>query len=296
MAASILVTGGGGQIGQELLRLRWPHELPLAAPDRATLDISLQSSVDAFFKRHELAAVINCAAYTAVDKAEDEIADAYAVNAYGPAWLASAARRVGIPMVHVSTDYVFGDGTGPRTVEDAAAPTSTYGASKLAGEIAIAAAMDRAVIVRTAWVVSPFRSNFLTTMLRLAENTEEIRVVADQKGCPTIAGDIALALQMIVLRMIKEPSAPTGTYHFVNDGEASWSDLAAAIMAVASEAGLPSARIVGIASDAYPTKVKRPADSRLDTSTLARDYGITPRAWQSAVRQVVQELAQTNQN
>lgn len=296
MAASILLTGGGGQIGQELLRLNWPHGLALIAPDRAELDISVRRSVDAFFMHHEIAAVINCAAYTAVDQAEDEIAMAYAVNANGPAWLASAARRAEVPLVHVSTDYVFGEGTGPRKIEDAAAPTSVYGASKLAGEISVAAAMDRAVIVRTAWLVSPFRSNFLTTMLRLAENAQEIRVVADQMGCPTVAGDLARALKLIVLRMIEEPCAPAGTYHFVNDGEASWSELATTIMAEARDAGLPNARIVEIPSEAFPTKVKRPRDSRLDKSILERDYGITPRTWQAAIKQVVRELAQTNGN
>ena len=238
------------------------------------------------------AAIINCAAYTAVDRAEDEPDTAYDVNARGAAWLARASRIADIPMVHVSTDYVFGAaGNGFRQELDPVSPSGVYGASKLAGEIAVAAACDRVVIMRTAWVVSPFRSNFVKTMLRLAADRDEIGVVGDQRGCPTGGRDIAGALATIALRMIDDPAAPTGIYHFVNAGEASWAELAEAVMREAQRHGLPSARIKPIATADFPTRAARPADSRLDVGRIGRDYGIFPRNWQAMITSTVAELA-----
>ena len=292
MARAVLITGAAGQVGQELALRRWPDDVVLLTPSRTELDISDRASVERYFAANEVAAVVNCAAYTAVDRAEDEIAEAYAANAFAPAWLASAARESDVPIIHVSTDYVFGGAAGrPRETGDEPAPTSVYGASKLAGEIAVRAATNRAVILRTAWVVSQFRSNFLKTMLNLAARMDEIGVVADQVGSPTAAGDIADALQTIVLRMMDDAAAPTGTYHFVNDGEASWADFASAIMEEAAVAGLPAARIRGVTSAEYPTRVTRPADSRLSTTSLRRDYGIAPRHWRDAARDVIGQVA-----
>ena len=293
MARTILVTGGAGQVGQELARHHWPDGVEACLPDRGALDITDRDAVEREVARLAPAAIINCAAFTAVDRAEDEPERAFAVNARGAGWLARAARIADIPMVHVSTDYVFGCGTGVRRDGDPVAPSGVYGASKLAGEIAAAAACDRLAIVRTAWVVSPFGTNFVKTMLRLAAEREEIDVVADQRGCPTGAGDIADVLATIALRMIDDPAAPLGLYHFVNAGEASWAEFAEAVMEEAKRHGLPQARIRPIATVDFPTRAERPADSRLDTSRIRQDYGIVPRDWRIMVAETVAELAQT---
>lgn len=289
---TILITGGQGQVGQELARFAWPDDIRLLLPSRAALDLTSADSVRAYVDEARPSAIINCAAYTAVDLAEDDADTAYAVNARGAGWLAHAAQRTGIPMVHVSTDYVFGAATGRMRLEqDSIGPSGVYGASKLAGEIAATAACDRLVVLRTAWVVSVFRANFVKTMLRLAEGRDEIAVVADQRGCPTGAGDIAQALATIALRMIDDANAPNGIYHFVNAGEASWAELAQATMREARAHGLPNARIREIASTDFPTRAARPSDSRLDTTRVTQDYGIAPRPWQQMVAGIVVELA-----
>lgn len=292
MARTILVTGGKGQVGQELARYTWPEGVDLLLPERATLDLSDRNSIERNVTKTHIAAIVNCAAYTAVDLAEDEPDAAYEVNARGVGWLARAARIADIPIVHLSTDYVFGSlSGGPHHEQDRVGPLGIYGASKLAGEIAATAACDRLVVVRTAWVVSPFRANFVKSMLRLATDRDEIGVVADQRGCPTGAGDIADALATIVLRMIGDPAAPTGIYHFVNAGEATWADLAEAVMVEADRQGIPRARIKRIATADFPTRAARPADSRLDISRIERDYGISPRDWQAMIASTVAELA-----
>ena len=289
---TLLVTGAAGQTGRELLRLPWPADVRLLAPSRSELDITCPDAVHSYVLAQRPSGIVNLAAYTAVDRAEDEIASAYAVNAFGPAALAAAARQVGAALVHVSTDYVFGFGVGRlRLPADEPAPTTVYGASKLAGEIAVRAACNRSVIVRTAWLVSPFGSNFLKTMLRLASERDEISVVADQRGCPTAAGDLAAVLQRIVLRLMEEPSAPTGTYHFVNEGEATWAELAAFIMAEAGRAGLPTARIKPVTSAEYPARAARPSDSRLSTETLLGEYGLSNRPWREAVSAIIHQIA-----
>lgn len=292
MARAILVTGGQGQVGQELARYAWPDDIELLLPTREVLNLGDPDSIERYVARTAPAAIVNCAAHTAVDRAEDEPDLAYEVNARGPGWLARAARIANIPMVHVSTDYVFGaSGIGFRKESDPVGPSGVYGASKLAGEIAAAAACDRLVILRTAWVVSSFRANFVKTMLRLAIDREEIGVVSDQRGCPTGAADIAAALAVIVQRMIDDPTAPTGTYHFVNAGEATWSELAEVVMVEAKRHDMPRARIKPIATADFPTRAARPADSRLDISRIRHDYGIAPRDWHAMIADTVAELA-----
>jgi dTDP-4-dehydrorhamnose reductase len=294
-ARTVLVTGSRGQVGLELSGLNWGDSVALLTPARDEFDIVDPGSIKSFLNAHPVDAIINCAAYTAVDRAEDEVVEAYAANGFGPARLAAEARRRDLPILHMSTDYVFGPGKGFRGEDDPVGPTSVYGASKLAGEMAVLAATDRAVILRTAWVVSAHRSNFLKTMLKLAARQSEIRVVSDQRGCPTAARDIAGALQTIMLRLLDDPDAPTGIFHFVNSGEATWAELAAAIMDEARARGLPAATIVPVASGEYPTKVKRPADSRLSAARLAGDYGIHPRPWRGAIAEIIEELAQEAQ-
>mgnify|MGYP000707550656 CR=1 FL=1 len=287
----ILVTGGAGQVGLELQRAAWPEGVVLHAPSRDELDLTSAASIQALFGKVPFAAVINSAAWTAVDKAETEVAGAFAANAGGPALLADVTRERDIPLVQVSTDYVFdGDKAEPYVESDPVAPIGIYGASKLAGEMAVRLGNPRSVVLRTAWVLSAHRANFLKTMLRLAADRPALRVVADQHGCPTSATDIAEALKTIVLRMIADEGAPTGVYHFVNAGEASWADLAREVFLLSAEVGGPSAQVEGIPSEHYPTPARRPKNSRLSTAKISADYGVQPRPWQTVVADIITEL------
>jgi len=293
---TILVTGGSGQVGLELLRQPWPAEVTVVAPGRDALDLTSRESIAAWFAGHTVDCIINPAAYTAVDLAEDNAGAAFLANAQGPAWLADIARERNIPLLHVSTDYVF-DGAldRPYREDDPVAPLGVYGASKLAGELAIRAGAPRHVILRTAWVISAQRNNFLKTMLRLAGERPELRVVADQHGCPTAAGDIAAVLRTIALAHLADAGAPCGTYHFVNAGSTTWHGLAKTIMATSAAHGGPNVPVIPIGSSEFPQKARRPANSRLDTSLLARDFGITPRPWQTVVDEIVGEVVAQQQ-
>ena len=288
----ILVTGGAGQVGLELLRAAWPHGVVLHAPSRAELDLTSEVSIRAAFEATPFAAVINAAAWTAVDKAESEVAAAFAANAIGPALLADVTRARGVPLIQVSTDYVFdGDKPGPYAEDDPVGPIGIYGASKLAGEMAVRLGNPRSVVLRTAWVLSAHRANFLKTMLRLAADRPALRVVDDQRGCPTSARDIAEALKTITLRMIGDPQAPGGVYHFVNSGEASWADLAREIFRLSRAQGGVHAEVEGIPSIEYPTPARRPRNSRLLTNRIVKDYAIHPRPWTEAVADIIAELS-----
>lgn len=287
----ILVTGGAGQVGRELCAVNWPSHVSLHAPSRAEMDLEDRDSVVSAFSRVPYAAVINSGAYTAVDAAETEVATAFAANAMGPALLSQLTRESGVPLVHVSTDYVFdGSKAGLYEETDPVGPLGVYGASKLAGELAVLAGNSRSLVLRTAWVQSVHRVNFLKTMLRLGAERPLVRVVNDQIGCPTSATDIAEALKTITLQMILDEHAPTGIYHFVNAGETSWAGLAREIFAASSKVGGASSEVTDIPSSEYPTPARRPANSRLATDKLSRHYGILPRAWQDAVSEIVEEL------
>jgi dTDP-4-dehydrorhamnose reductase len=289
----ILISGGAGQVGLELARVGWPHDVRLHMPTRTELDLSDADAVRTLFAATPFKAVINSGAYTAVDKAETEVAAAFAANAMGPAILAEVTRAAGIPLVQVSTDYVFdGSGEADYAETDPVGPLGVYGATKLAGELAVRTGNPRSVVMRTAWVLSPHRANFLKTMLRLATDRPVLRVVDDQTGCPTSAKDIAEALADITLRMIADPEAPTGIYHFVNAGSTSWAGLAREVFALSKARGGPEAQVEGITTAEYPTPARRPANSRLSTFKITRDYGIIPRPWQDAVAGIVAELHQ----
>lgn len=290
-ARPILITGGAGQVGLELQACAWPQGVVVHAPGRDELDLADPASVRAAFAKRPYAAVINSAAWTAVDKAEDAVADAFLANAQGPAVLAEVTRRAGVPLVQVSTDYVFdGSADRPYVESDPVGPLGVYGASKLAGELAVRSGNPRSVVLRTAWVLSVHRANFLKTMLRLAESRDRLGVVGDQIGCPTSARDIARALATITLRLMDDAEAPIGVYHFVNAGETSWAGLAREIFALSRARGGPAAEVDAITTDQYPTPAKRPANSRLDTTKLSRDYGVRPRDWREAVAEIVGEL------
>ncbi|NBW10300.1 MAG: dTDP-4-dehydrorhamnose reductase [Caulobacteraceae bacterium] len=288
----ILITGGAGQVGLELQAADWPAGVVLHAPTREQLDLGDIASVRAAFAATPFAAVINSGAYTAVDKAETEVAAAFAANAMGPAILAEVTRAAGVPLIQVSTDYVFdGSKDGVYVEGDPVGPLGVYGASKLAGELAVRSGNPRSVVLRTAWVLSVHRANFLKTMLRLAADRPGLRVVGDQSGCPTSARDIAATLKTIAFRMIDDPEAPTGVYQFVNAGETTWAGLATEIFALSGARGGPSATVEAITTADYPTPARRPGNSRLSTAKLTADYGVQPRSWQAAVAEIITELA-----
>ena len=289
---TIVVTGGAGQVGHELIQQPWPEDVTVLAPSREELDLADAASIKTWFAGRKIDCIINTAAYTAVDLAESNAGITFLVNAQGPAWLADVAQTRNIPLLHVSTDYVF-DGSldRPYVEDDPVAPLGVYGASKLAGEFAVRTGAARHVILRTAWVISAHRSNFLKTMLRLAAEQPELRVVADQHGCPTGAQDIASALRTIALAHLADASAPCGTYHFVNTGSTTWHGLAEAIVAASVQHGGPSVRVVAIGTDDFPTRARRPMNSRLATDRIEQDFGIVAQSWQSMVAAIVAALA-----
>ena len=298
----LLVIGGNGQVGRELRRALQPLGEVLATTRDGTLhDGSTGIAADLadidglVGKVRELRpdAVLNAAAYTAVDKAESEREAAFRINAEAPGALAQACAEAGIPFVHYSTDYVFdGQGTRPYRVDDPTAPLGVYGASKLAGEEAVRAAGGRHLLFRTAWVYAAHGHNFLRTMLRVGAERDELRVVADQVGTPTPAALIADVTANALGKALADPGI-AGTWHLVADGQTSWHGFAEAIFAEAVAAGLlPRApRVQAIATADYPTPAKRPAYSCLDTATLKRDFGVELPDWRQGLQRVVAGLA-----
>lgn len=287
----ILVTGGTGQVGAELLRCRWSSDVELVAPNRHELDLNDCDTIGQYIAAGNFSAVINCAAYTAVDRAESDVLAAWKVNALAPAAIAEVTKRLDIPIIHVSTDYVF-DGTkvGPYVESDPVAPLGVYGASKEAGEQAVRTGNGRHIILRTAWVYSAQGANFVKTMLRLGRERVLISVVSDQTGSPTAASDIAFALASITNRLIEDENAPVGTYNFVNSGHATWYEFACEIFRQRSEAGHPVPTVAAISTQQYPTPARRPSNSCLSTEKLSRDFGIETRGWAVALQQVLESM------
>lgn len=291
MTRAILVTGGNGQLGTELQRCAWPEGYEVVAIDVADLDLTDTAAIAAKMAEREWAAVINGAAYTAVDRAESDVVTAWAVNAMASAAFGEACAKAGIPLVQVSTDYVFaGDKAGAWEVDDPVAPLGVYGASKLGGELAVRTSDARHVIVRTAWVVSAHGSNFVKTMLRVGAERDTLTVVDDQRGSPTSAADLAGALMAITLRLIEDEGAPIGTFHFSNAGETSWAGFASEIFRQSAARGGASANVTPITTDQYPTPAKRPANSLLSHDAIRAAYGISPRPWQDALGDILDEL------
>lgn len=295
MTHIVLVTGADGQLGTELQRCAWPQDWQVVALGREGLDLSQTSAIAATLAAghggRPFAAVINAAAYTAVDRAESEPVTAWTVNALAPAALAKSCFDADIPLVQVSTDYVFaGDREGAWQVDDPVAPLGVYGASKLGGELAVRTSGARHAIVRTAWVVAPHGSNFVRTMLRVGAERASLRVVDDQIGSPTSAADLAAALMTITVRLTRDPLAPTGTFHFSNAGATSWAGFAREIFAQAALRGGPKAKVEGIATSDYPTPARRPANSLLSHDAIRAAYDIEPRTWQVALSDILDEL------
>lgn len=287
----ILVTGGNGQLGTELRRFAWPEGWAVTAIDIDDLDLRDTAAITAMVASQPWAAVISAGAYTAVDKAESDVVTAWAVNAMAPAAFAEACVKAEIPIVQVSTDYVFdGARDGAWEVTDPVAPLGVYGASKLGGELAVRTSGARYAIVRTAWVVSAHGNNFIKTMLRVGATNPTLRVVDDQHGSPTSATDLAAALAKITMRLVEDPGAPTGTYHFSNAGAVTWAGFAREIFAQSAARGGASAEVQGITTAEYPTPATRPANSLLSHDAIICDYGIQPPAWQTALGNILDEL------
>lgn len=298
MRPRILLTGANGQVGWELRRtLSCLGEV--IALDSQTLGLADVTAVRRKLRDIAPNIIVNPAAYTAVDKAESEIALANAVNAVAPGVLAEEAEALGALLVHYSTDYVFnGGGTTPWREDDACDPLNVYGASKLAGERAIQASGCRHLIFRTSWVYGARGSNFLLTMRRLMREKSELKIVADQIGAPTWCRDLAEATAQI-LSQINSPSGdfgkavPWGVYHMCNAGETSWHGFAEAIRAIDSCDESPaSARLLPIPSSDYPTPAKRPLNSRLNNDKLERTYGLRLQDWRVALALCMDEMKQ----
>ena len=281
----ILVFGKTGQVATELQRLGG-----VTALGREDVDLSAPSACAAAIREHSPKAVINAAAYTAVDRAEDEEHLATVINGNATTAMAKACAELGIPLVHISTDYVF-DGTGntPYRPEDTPEPQNAYGRSKLAGEMGVRESGAVYAILRTSWVVSAHGVNFVKTMLQLSETHNVLNVVADQIGAPTPARDIAAACSQIVNQLIQEPSK-AGIYHFSGAPDVSWADFATEIFAQLGRTMI----VTPIPTVEYPTPAKRPLNSRMDCSSVEQVFGIKRPNWQNGLKEILADLEVTS--
>ena len=288
----IAVTGLNGQVARALME-RAPAGVTIIPLGRPALDLERLETIAPAIAAAAPDLVVNAAAFTAVDLAETEQETALLVNGRAAGAVAQATAALGVPIIQISTDYVF-DGTldRPYREDDETGPISAYGRSKLLGEQAVAAASANHVILRTAWVYSPFGKNFVRTMLRLAQTRDEIGVVADQTGNPTNALDIADAILGVARNLVAKPhdAGFRGIFHMTAQGEAVWADVAEAIFAARVEAGLAPVLVKRIATSDYPTPATRPANSRLDCSKLSARHGITLPDWRGSLRICVQRL------
>lgn len=280
----IAVTGSNGQLGSELRDLQ--HQLPQYEwffASRENLDLANKEDIHRFFEQYQPEWFINCAAYTAVDKAESEQEEALAANAVAPEIIAKECARIGAKLIHISTDYVFhGDGAKPYAPEDPTNPVNFYGETKLKGEGQALGNNEQTIIIRTSWVYSTYGKNFVKTMRSLMQSRPDLNVVADQKGTPTYAKDLAAA----IVTIIQAPKQYWGIYHFSNAGETTWFDFAVAINKMS---GL-SCNIHPIPTSGFPTPAKRPAYSVLDKSKLVHNYAIQLRDWKESLQECIELL------
>jgi dTDP-4-dehydrorhamnose reductase len=290
--ATVLVIGCRGQVGRELMEVRPPPGVSPVGLGHGDLDVTDRDEVRRVVHRYRPMLIVNAAAYTAVDRAEAEPDAAFAVNADGPAHLADAAAAAGIPLVHLSTDYVF-DGVKPGayTEDDPVRPLGVYGASKAAGERAIRERLDHHVILRTSWVFGTHGTNFVKTMLRLGRERGRLHVVSDQRGCPTGAADLADAIHGIAHQLlIERRSNAWGTYHFVGRGATNWYDFAEAIFERAEPFWGRRPELAPITTADYPTPARRPAASVLDCTRFDRTFALQRRPWTERLDTVVRRL------
>ena len=281
---NILITGCNGQLGNEiqLLEKEYPQHTYFNT-DVAELDITNQLAVNDFINRHAIDGVINCAAYTAVDKAEGDKELCTTLNTVAPSYLAAAIDKRGGWIIHVSTDYVF-DGTHhtPYVETDTPSPDSVYGSTKLAGELGVSKFCKKHMIIRTAWLYSAFGNNFVKTMIRLGKEKTELGVIFDQIGTPTYARDLAVAIMTAV-----DKGIATGVYHFSNEGVISWYDFTKAIHRIA---GIKDCKVRPLHTSEYPTAANRPAYSVLDKTKIKQTYGIEIPYWEDSLKECIERL------
>ena len=288
---NVLVTGANGQLGSELRRATADHNdiLNFIFTDVTELDITDIQAVDEFVKNNKIRYIINCAAYTAVDKAEDDTELCYKINKDAVRNLGIAAANNQAKVIHVSTDYVF-DGTGsrPYTESDQVCPKSVYGKSKQEGESALLEACADSIIIRTAWLYSIFGNNFVKTMIKLGKERESLNVVADQTGTPTNAADLAKAIVKILDYSEANSHFKAGIYHYSNEGITTWYDFTKAIH---HDAGITTCKVNPISTDQYPTRASRPQYSVLDKSKIKAAFGIQIPQWEDSLRVCITELS-----
>lgn len=289
---TILVIGSNGQVGTELGILMKQKGRDAILVDLPEINITSLDSVKQFVNKPEIQLVVNAAAYTAVDKAESEPELAFAVNAEGPGLIADACRRKDIPLIHISTDYVF-DGTKstPWTEDDPVSPIGIYGQSKAKGDVLVAGQLEKHVILRTSWVCSAHGANFVKTMLRLGRERETIRVVDDQTGCPTFAGDIAEAIDSIIDCYETGQEMPWGMYHYCGKDAVTWYGFAQEIFRQAGQYWKFKLKsLLPIPTSEYPTPTARPMYSVLDCSKINTKFGISPNPWQAGLEKALTDL------
>jgi len=289
----ILVTGGTGQLASALVA---SAGVPVVRVGRPDFDFEQPDSIEAALRGAAPSLVVNAAAYTAVDAAETDVEAAYRANRDGPAVLARQCTEAGIPLIHISTDYVFDGAKGTPYVEtDPVAPQGVYGASKLAGETAVLAGCAQTIVLRTSWVYAAVGRNFVLTMLNLAKTRDRLQVVADQFGCPTAAADLAAAILSIAMRVRAEGWHQRfgGVFHAAGGGSTTWHGLASAVFEEAARHGSRIPRVDPITTAEYPTKARRPADSRLDCSKLADIFDVRLPAWRPSLTRTIEAIFAT---
>jgi dTDP-4-dehydrorhamnose reductase len=292
----ILVTGSNGQLGKELTRQGPDFHFEIFPYDLPDLDITDPGLVEDIFAETRPDLIVNAAAYTLVDQAEDEPDNAFAVNRDGPECLARACRDFGIPMVHISTDYVFsGDTSTPYREQDPISPMGVYGRSKAAGDARVRTCLKNHIIVRTSWLYGVYGNNFVKTMLRIGKENKKISVVSDQYGCPTSAADLAEALLGVAAQLISKGPEAWGTYHFCNEGVVNWCAFAEEIFRIAERCGQGSAPMVEpITTDQYPVKAKRPPFSALSCDRIKKNFNITQRPWGKSLSVAMERIFSEN--
>ncbi len=285
----LVVTGRNGQVATALLGLA-SEDVEVIALARPDLDLERPETIEPALRAARPDVVVSAAAYTAVDAAETDAERAALINAHAPGVLAEVAARLGAPIVHLSTDYVFdGAKLSPYVESDPTGPRTVYGATKLDGERAVAAANPRHAVLRTAWVYAAHGKNFVRTMLRLAETRDELNVVGDQLGNPTYAPDIAAGV-LAVARTLQRGEGESGVYHMSGAGEASWAQFATAIFEGARRRGAPSAAVHTIGSKDYPTPAERPKNSRMDCTRLREAFGVALPPWRTSLERCLDAL------
>ena len=285
-----LITGSNGQLGWELCRRGKKHGFDIIALDLPEFDITEPSTVKKTVSQTGVSLVINASAYTAVDKAESEQETAFAINCDGPGYFASSCAETKIPLIHISTDYVF-DGTReePYLETDSLSPLGVYGKSKAQGETRVRTRLKNHIIIRTAWLYGIHGNNFVKTMLGLGKEKETLRVVADQYGCPTCAADLAEAILTIAEQIKERPDIPWGTYHYCGKGKTTWHGFAEKIFELAGQYdSFAIKKVIPITTAEYPTPAKRPPNSVMDCSLLIKNFGISPAQWQESLASMIE--------